>query len=198
MPVYPGTEQPSFDSPVSIEEDGFLEKKITLFSHTGTHVDAPAHMREGAITLDKMGINEFIGSGFVINVRGQQNKLIEKEMLISYEERLKASDFAIIYSGWSDYWGREEYFKAYPVLSEEAIRWICGFDLKGIGVDMISVDPVGSSQMQNHLLLFAHNLIIIENLTGIASLVDRKFIFSCLPLKIDRADGAPTRAVAIL
>ena len=40
MPVYPGTEPPIFETGCSIEEAGFLEKKITLYSHTGTHIDA--------------------------------------------------------------------------------------------------------------------------------------------------------------
>ena len=48
MPVYPGTEQPVFEAGTSLEIEGFLEKKISFFSHTGTHMDAPAHIIKNA------------------------------------------------------------------------------------------------------------------------------------------------------
>lgn len=198
MPVYPGTAPPLFETPVSIEKDGFLEKKITVFSHTGTHVDAPAHMRVGGKTLDEMSIDNFVGPGILVDITASQSGIIEKKTLLPFEGRLKKSDFILIYSGWSKYWGSETYFRDYPVLSAEAVTWISGYDLKGIGVDMISVDPVDSSDMQNHQVLFKQEMIIIENLTNLTSIVNKNFTFSCLPLKIDMADGAPTRAAAIL
>ncbi len=197
MPVYPGTEPPVFDIPVSIEKDGFLEKKITLFSHTGTHVDAPAHMCEGALTLDKMNVDNFVGEGFIIDVYGLQNTTIEKRALLPFKDKLQNTDFVLFYSGWSENWGSEKYFTEYPVLSEEAAEWICEFNLKGIGIDMISVDPVDSPNMQVHQALFKHNLIIIENLTNLAAIIKNEFTFLCLPIRIDEADGAPTRAIAI-
>ena len=53
MPVYPGTEQPRIITGCSIEKDGFLEKKLTFYSHTGTHMDAPAHMLKDGKCLEK-------------------------------------------------------------------------------------------------------------------------------------------------
>ena len=60
MPVYPGTEQPLIVTGCSIEETGFLEKKITMYSHTGTHVDAPAHLLKEGKTLDMLPLNHFL------------------------------------------------------------------------------------------------------------------------------------------
>ena len=54
MPVYPGTEPPVLEEANTISRDGFREKKITLYSHTGTHMDAPAHILPGAPTLDEI------------------------------------------------------------------------------------------------------------------------------------------------
>jgi len=34
MPVYPGTEPPTFTAECTLENVGFVEKKITLYSHT--------------------------------------------------------------------------------------------------------------------------------------------------------------------
>jgi kynurenine formamidase len=198
MPVYPGTEPPVIETPVTIEADGFLEKKLTLFSHTGTHVDAPAHIIPGAMTLDRLGIDRFIGPAFIIDVSNRNDSVIKKEMLIPLAEKLRKTDFVLFYSGWSSFWGNQKYFIKYPVLSEEAAHWICQFELKGIGVDMCSFDPVDSTELPVHHVLLRRGFILIENLTNLADLPEKSFTFSCLPLKIESSDGAPTRAVAIL
>jgi kynurenine formamidase len=46
--------------------------------------------------------------------------------------------------------------------------------------------------------LFAKNMLVIENLTGLEELIGRKFVFSCLPLNIADGDGSPIRAVAVI
>ena len=42
MPVYPGTETPIFAGANTYEKDGFKETKLTMYTHTGTHMDPPA------------------------------------------------------------------------------------------------------------------------------------------------------------
>ena len=76
MPVYPGTEPPVFVTGASIAKAGFLEKKITLFSHTGTHVDAPAHLIEGASTLDQLPVEQFIGKALVLGLEDCRGPVI--------------------------------------------------------------------------------------------------------------------------
>jgi len=84
------------------------------------------------------------------------------------------------------------------VLSTDAAEWLAERNLKGVGFDAISVDPVGSTAFTNHFVFFRAGMICIENLTGLAPLAGQRFLFSCLPLKLAEADGSPVRAVAIL
>ena len=51
MPVYPGTETPIFAGANTYEKDGFKETKLTMYTHTGTHMDPPAHLIAGCSTL---------------------------------------------------------------------------------------------------------------------------------------------------
>ena len=46
MPVYPGDPQPRLTPLAFLPEDGFRQLGMTLTTHTGTHVDAPAHLLE--------------------------------------------------------------------------------------------------------------------------------------------------------
>ena len=51
MPVYPGTEPPVLTTANTYEKDMFKETLLSMFSHTGTHIDPPAHIFEGRTTL---------------------------------------------------------------------------------------------------------------------------------------------------
>lgn len=198
MPVYPGTEPPRISQATTIRDEGFAEKLITMFSHTGTHIDAPAHMVEGAATLDALPAAHFVGRAAVVDLRGLQGGSIGKTELARHEGMIAGSDFLLLMTGWSDRWGKKGYFSAFPVLSREAAQWLAGLGLKGIGVDAISVDPVDTRDFPNHGVLFAANMVIVENLRSLEELPSEGFLFCCAPLAIEDADGSPVRALAIL
>ena len=198
MTVFPGTEPPVFEVGSSIEADGFEEKRIMMFSHTGTHMDAPAHIIPGAMTLDQFDIEQFGGKASVVDVGGNESSRIEVDALQERSEAIQASDFAILRSGWSRLWDSEEYFQGYPVLSAEAAEWLVESGIKGVGIDMISVDEVDSTDFAIHNILLGGDLVIIENLTNLELLPETVFSFYCFPLRIDQADGSPVRAVAAI
>lgn len=72
MPVYPGTETPIFAGANTYEKDGFKETKLTMYTHTGTHMDPPAHLFAGRTTLDAFPASQFIGKALVIECSGRQ------------------------------------------------------------------------------------------------------------------------------
>ena len=198
MPVYPGTEPPIFTTGCSIEDAGFLEKKITLYSHTGTHMDAPAHLIKGGTTLDQLPVTQFFGEAFVINCERIEKKTIDAGALAPYEERIKAVDFLLIHTGWNQYWGADTYFSDYPVLSSAAAARLSNFSLKGVGLDTISADTADTQDYPVHKALLRKNIVIIENLTNLAELPGEHAVFSCFPLHFTDADGSPVRAVALI
>jgi kynurenine formamidase len=177
MPVYPGTEPPIITSPCTLEKHGFIEKKLVFYSHTGTHIDAPAHIFPHAPTLDQMPADSFIGRGSVIDLTGVEEHKINISHLGPYENLFKRSDFILLHTGWDRFWGREKYFRAYPVLTGDAAVWIRGFGLKGIGVDMISVDETDTTTFPVHKILLEGS-VLIENLTNLEKLPETGFTFS--------------------
>jgi kynurenine formamidase len=198
MPVYPGTEPPVIVTGCTVAEDGFLEKKITLYSHTGTHIDAPAHLIADGRTLDAFPVDRFFGPAMVLDASDAENGIIGLEVIEPRLEELEKVDFVLIRTGWSRHWGTDRYFSGFPVLSTEAAETLAGLGLKGIGFDAISPDPVGSEDLPMHRILMAAEMILIENLKDLDLLPPGPFLFSCLPLAFEDADGSPVRAVAIL
>ncbi|MDD2402658.1 MAG: cyclase family protein, partial [Clostridia bacterium] len=197
MPVFPGTEQPIFQKVNTLDENGFNEAKITMYSHTGTHIDAPAHVLDKGCHLDDLEINYFIGSATVLDFSNIKSQSIDIDCLKAYEEKIKYVEFVLIKTGWSRYWGEEKYYENFPSLSEKAAKWLSQFNLKGVGIDTISIDNSDSVIFAVHKVLLGKNIIIIENLTNLDSVKADNFILSVLPLKNKDADGSPVRAISI-
>lgn len=193
MPAYPGTEPPTLSEATTIARDGFAEKLITMFSHTGTHMDAPAHLLPGAAALDALPVSTFGGRAVVIDVPGSSIGLREVEAVI--EATAGGAEYALFHTGWDERWGSPSYYDGFPVLTPEAAALIAGLGLKGVGYDCISADPVGA-ELSNHRVLLGAGLVIVENLRGLSPLVGRLFELRVLPLRIASADGSPVRAVA--
>ena len=197
MPVYPGTASPEFESHKVLEKDGYREMSLKFFSHVGTHMDAPAHLLPEGWTLDRFPVGYFAGKGCKVDVR-EVGGVIGLDVLTEYSEQIEESDFVILQSGWSARWGTEDYFGRFPVLSPEAANWLVERDLKGIGLDMISVDPIDSGSFPIHHILLGQNVVIIENLMNLEALPEAGFELFCFPLKLKEADGAPVRAIGAI
>ena len=192
MPVYPGSRRPSISDANTIVKDGYAEKMISMSSHTGTHIDAPAHMIDKGTSLDMMDFSRFAGMAYVIDVSSLKKKEIgEADVSL---KAMSEADFILFYTGWSQFWGKDQYFKDYPVLSAELATKISQLNLKGIGLDVISIDPVGAKDFVNHMIIFRSDMLIIENLTNLDLLREKEFMFVCNPLKLKDADGSPVRA----
>jgi len=197
MPVYPGTEGPVFSHPFDLEKDGFVEMRISLVTHTGTHMDAPAHILAWGKTLDRMPVSAFYGQAVCIDaVSGQ--KEIAAEDLAPCEAMIQTADFVLFRTGWSRLWGTSAYFEGYPVLSPDAARRLSEFALKGVGFDTISADGPGDREFLVHGIILGKERIIIENLTNLDQLPRTGFSIACFPLHFSGADGSPVRAVAFV
>lgn len=198
MPVYPGTEKPVFTPANSYEKDGFKETKISMFTHTGTHMDPPAHLYAGRTTLDQFPIDQFIGRALVIDVRhlkeGEKITLKEIEKYASLPEK---ADFLLFNLGWDKKWGTDAYFGDYPCVDDEVLSYIMNGNFKGIGFDVIGLDPISDVNLIRHNHLFKEKDIVnIENLKNLDLCGNNLFNFSCFPLNIADSDGSPIRAVA--
>jgi arylformamidase len=195
MPVYPGTPAPSINVATSIEVEGYRETLLSFSSHTGTHIDAPAHfLREGK-KLDEFEIGHFMGKALKVDIPANSDGITVKN-LGKVKEELEGADFLLLNTGWSRFWDEDAYYQGYPVLTDDCARYLSECGLKGVGVDAISFDDPNSVDFPIHKILLGRELILIENLTNLSKLSEGLFNFAAPPLKTIKADGSPTRALA--
>ena len=198
MPVYPGTDTPKLIPANSYEKDGFREPLLQMYSHTGTHMDPPAHLYAGRTTLDRFPTEQFIGKALVIDCRDlPEGSAISMDRIHKVGKKAHEADFMLFNIGWDKRWGTDAYFGDYPCIGEDVLNFIISGSYKGIGFDVIGLDPIADSNLTRHKALFKEcEIVNIENLKNLELCGSDLFWFSCFPLKIDNCDGSPIRAVA--
>lgn len=183
MPVYPG------DPQVDLPPDSWW---LGIPTHAGTHVDAPAHMLEGAPALDGLSPDVFTGPAAVLDVSESEKAIGPKQL----KDLPQGVDHILLRSGWDARWGSDEYFYEHPYLTPEGAKVLADSGLLGVGMDFPSPDPM--SVTDAHRILFGAGMILVENLCNLSRLPLTGFIFTCLPLNLEGRDGAPCRAVGLL
>lgn len=205
MPVYPGTEGPSLTQATTYEEDGYKETLMHMFSHVGTHMDAPAHLLAGHKTLDEFEPEQFIGSAIIIDCRHlkEGEKITMNEVLAKGEEAVRNAEYLVFMTGWDKRWGDESYFGDYPVVTDEVADFAIETGKKGLAFDVIGLDPIADLNLTLHKRVFSKaDMVIIENLCHLDMVEEETkggaFTLIATPIKYKNADGAPIRALAMI
>ena len=106
MPVYPGDPEVTVEPALSLAEDGAQVSKVTLGTHTGTHLDAPAHVVADGRTVDQLELGLLHGPASVVQTRvmdlqALRGRPLGLEDLAALPERLPA--IVCIATGWDQY-----------------------------------------------------------------------------------------------
>lgn len=202
MPVYPGDPPVALTRMGSLAADGFLSHRASLPGHTGTHVDAPAHVISGGATLAELPLARFAGPGVVLDLTTRPGLAVTAEDLAPHLDfvRQAAPAFVLLRTGDAARFGQADYYPQGAHLTSEAAMVLAELaGLSGIGLDAGSADPFGSRDLPAHKALLGAGLVIIENLRRLEALppaTKGSFLFLCLPVL--GLDGSPVRAAALL
>lgn len=195
MPVYPDDPEVSIWPATTIAGEGYNVAHVSMGSQSGTHIDAPFHFLEGGLTIDQLNPDVFVGEAAIADVRGMSpNTSVEAEAI---PEPMGGQRLLLIHTGWSEHWGEDAYF-SHPFLSGAAAQKIVDFRYAAIGIDALSIDQTEGTtgNFDAHDIILGANIPVAENLRGLSGIVWERPWVSLLPLRINRGDGAPIRAVA--
>lgn len=210
MPMFPGDPPVTLTRMGSLETHGFVSHLASLPAHSGTHMDAPAHVVRGGAALADLPLARFAGAGAVLDLRARPGLAVTEDdlapllapLLPSLLAHAAAAAFLLLRTGDEDRWGDPAYYTAGAHLTPGAARLLAalpelsGIGLSGIGMDAGSADPLSATELPAHHALLEAGLVIVENLRGLGQLPARGFTFLCLPVL--GGDGSPVRAAALL
>ena len=190
-----------FATKYTVERDGWNARTLHLYSHCGTHMDAPIHFEAGEQTIDQISLQDCIGRAWLIPLDDLPEQTpIRVAHLGEYEDAIRPGDAVILRTLWSRHVERADHYRdQFPPISAELARWMVSRGVRLIGVEPPSVADVNdlSAVTEIHEILLGAGIIIVEGLCGLEQLAPGRFIFGAMPLKVDGGDGAPCRAFAI-
>jgi len=185
----------------TLEEDGWNARTLHLYSHSGTHMDAPLHFGCGEReTIDETPLERCLTRGHVVRLlETRPSDLLTVSQLGALAESFRKGDSLLLHTGWSAHLDDDEiYRQRLPRISEELAEWCVEAGVAVLGVEPPSVADVTNlpEVTRIHEILLGGGVTIVEGLTNLESLPGGPFLFGAFPLKIDQGDGCPCRAWA--
>jgi len=198
----------------TIERDGVLSKAFHSPEHLGTHIDAPSHFAKGQIAVNEIRPENLIGPGVMIDVAARAAEdadfLLLPEHIAAWENkygRIPDGAIVLLNTGWHRHWDHPARYQNkdprgsmhFPGYSPEAARWLIkNRNVRGIGLDTMSIDYGLSRDFAVHKVVNGAGRYGLENVAGLDKLPPRDFYLFVAPMKIETGSGAPTRILAVL
>jgi arylformamidase len=183
MLVYPGDIEPSFHQK---DHGNYLISELRLSSHTGTHIDAPAHYLKTGDTIDTIPLESLICTCRVIEVCDTDG-LIYREQL---EGRIGRERCILLRTSFS---GKNSFIEDYPSLSYEAAEYLVSCGVSCLGIDSPSIESYNCDGSV-HCHLLNNNCIIIE-LLDLKGVPEGVYEMVALPMRLTGLDGSPARVI---
>lgn len=193
-----------------IKTNGYTIYKLTIFEHSGTHIDAPLHFIEDGTSVADLAPENLVCPLCVVDLKGKikedPNAMVTKadlEAWISAHGDIPKGACVAMNSGWAARLGDPSYRTlpdgsfAFPGFSKEAVEMLAEAGAAAIGVDTMSLDPGNSKDFAVHHTWLATGRYGIENLNNLDLLPAKgATIFVGAP-KHRGGTGGPARVMAV-
>jgi kynurenine formamidase len=207
------------DRAMLLREEGPASERLSIGTHSVTHLDAPYHYNstiqgKPSQTIDELPLEWFFAPGVVVDATGREDgdAVTREQMQAGVDaagHTLQPLDIVLVRTGTDRYYGARDYMHHGPGVSAEATVWLWEQGVRVMGIDawgwdaplQIQADVARESRAEG-VVWAAHQVDLpysqIERLTNLAALPRTGFTVACFPLRIERASAAPARVVAIL
>ncbi len=194
MPTYVNEPGPKLEFRSRLSRgDAYTLSTLSLGSHTGTHVDAPAHFLDGAPGVDSLPLEALAGPAYVAEFSGETHITaadLESMGIQPDCERLlfKTRNGA--------FWDDPEFHTDFIALAPDAARALAERGTRLVGIDYLSIERFRPERHEVHETLLASGVVIVEGL-DLRRVTPGGYFLVCAPLNVVAAEGAPARAFLI-
>jgi arylformamidase len=173
-PRPPAIPAPELSELYTVARDGASVQILRLASHTGTHLDTPCHVVEGAVQITEFAPEELIFTRpVVVDLRLNDAEVVHPSHLQPHARPLGGADIALFRFGYGNVRASDpgRFSGRCPGLGMESARWLrenCP-QLRAMGMDVPSVATIAhlDDTMQCHNVLLegpGRRFLIIEEM----------------------------------
>jgi arylformamidase len=173
--------------------DKVTMSRIEMNSHDGTHIDSPLHFIKGGSSIDEMPIGTAVGPARIIEIKNKKEITVKE--LESYRIRkgerilFKTINSPRVYAD-------RVYQEDYVSITPDSAHYLADRGISLVGLDYLTIAGMNPPENINtvHLAFLSKGVYILEaiNLDGVNP---GNYELICLPLKLDKGDAGPCRAV---
>ncbi len=191
LDVWPGDTPFSREAVLDMQRgDHITLSHITASLHLGAHADAPNHYLKDGAGIAERDLNLYFGPCQVIKVdvpRGERVRLQHLKSEIAAPRVLFKTGTFPDPNNWNE---------DFAALSEELIDHLAEQGVRLVGIDTPSLDPQNNRNLSAHHAVARHDMAVLESLV-LEHISPGPYTLCALPLKLDRADASPVRAVLL-
>ena len=200
LTLRPGMRGVSFEPRNSVADRGYNTTMLCLYSHSGTHLDAPHHFIDEGRTMEDLVLEKCVGPALVIDLSSLKPRdLITVEHLAPYAHRIGPGTRILLRTDWSAHADLPDYRTHFPRVSLPLAEWLAERRIALLGVEPPAVADANNTEelITVHRPLLGADIVIVEGLAHLDALTRDEVTFVALPLKLEGGDGSPVRAIAI-
>jgi arylformamidase len=190
MLAYPGDPAFAIEPIHEVGEAPFSLSRMVLTTHTGTHVDAPAHFLAGGATVDQLPLEILLGKARVVELSTRER--VDRADLEALD---LADDLRVLLkTRMSGQMLKAGYQEDHLYLTVDAAHYLAQAGLKLVGFDYLSIDRFGSADFPAHHALLEAGVVLVEGL-DLSEVEAGEYEMACLPLRVGGGHAAPARVV---
>lgn len=189
MIVYEGDPEFKMDNVYEVKKDGYNVSKLTMGSHTGTHIDAPKHFFEEKNSVSDIPMEKLIGNAKVFFI---DKNFIDyddiKDLNIGKHDKIlfKTLNSTLIED--------REFHKDFVTLTRKAAKFLIKREIDMVGIDYMSIEDFRSEDGIVHKILLSNDVVVLEYI-DLRKVDPGNYEIIALPLKIKDCDGSPARVI---
>ncbi len=194
MTAYKNNKVATFERTKNFAKDNVRDSIITLGSHSGTHVDAPAHFLNDGKSIDQIKLEDLIGSAHVLDCIAA-GESITQDFLMHYDAQIKKHDIILLKTVNSVLSPVDTFNTMFTYLDVSGACYLANKEVKAVGIDYLGIER-NQPGHETHYTLMNNNIAIVEGLR-LEHVEPGEYQMYCLPLKIMGLEAAPARAILV-
>jgi len=164
-------------------------------SHTGTHVDAPAHFVEGGDTIEAVPLDVLVGPAVVLDLTFVTSHEIGPDDLRA--AGLDSDERVLLKTRNSTDALRKSEKSPWVGLSAAAAELLVERGVRLVGIDYLTIDsPDGETGWPVHHVLCGAGVAILE-VIDLSEIAPGRYTLVSLPIKLVGSEAAPARTILL-
>lgn len=209
--LWPGTPPFRADVDADYDRDGGYARTLHLSEHSGTHLDAPAHLDRHGATTDALPLASLVRPAVRLDVRavvGDDPAAVvsaaDVEALEAEDGEIPAGSAVLVHTGWDRFRSDPERYAGpgggphFPGLGGDAAELLLARRVVGVGIDTMGIDPGRSADLAAHRALLPAGVWQLEGLVELERVPRRGAWLVVAPLPLVAGSGSPARVFAVL